>query len=197
MVNAAFFRDVVGVGDDALCLTLASLSAPLLLAKGDYYLRTGDAQTHVAFLVHGCLRAFSTASDGTEVTDCLMTRPGIAVVPTPDLLGPSSENVEALTDCELAALKIEDVVALTQTNPEAASLQTRLLQEAWLAHHALESAIRSLGSRERYLWFLESYPGVIDTVPHRHIASFLGMTPVTLSRVRSALTDKTPPPGRF
>lgn len=38
---------------------------------------------------------------------------------------------------------------------------------------------------ERYQWFLNAYPGLIDQVKHKHIASFLGMSPVTLSRLRS------------
>ncbi|MEQ2617002.1 hypothetical protein AAAT94_07475 [Intestinimonas aquisgranensis] len=40
---------------------------------------------------------------------------------------------------------------------------------------------------ERYQWFLEAYPGLIDQVTHRYVASFLEMSPVTLSRLRSAL----------
>ena len=40
---------------------------------------------------------------------------------------------------------------------------------------------------QRYQWFLENYPGLIHTLNNKHIASFLGMTPVTLSRLRHQL----------
>ena len=43
---------------------------------------------------------------------------------------------------------------------------------------------------QRYQWFLEAYPGFIDKVSNKHIASFLGMTPVTLSRLRRVLREK-------
>lgn len=56
----------------------------------------------------------------------------------------------------------------------------------------LDELARALGksASERYRWFLSNYPGLIDRVPHRHIASFLNMTPVTLSRLRRAEREK-------
>ena len=52
-------------------------------------------------------------------------------------------------------------------------------------HWDIKRAVSQKTARERYVWFLKAYPGVIDLIPHRYIASYLGMTPITLSRVRN------------
>ena len=56
-------------------------------------------------------------------------------------------------------------------------------------HMEVKRVICSLPAVERYQWFLRKYPGLVDRIANRHIASFLNMTPVTLSRIRKQLRE--------
>ena len=57
-------------------------------------------------------------------------------------------------------------------------------------HQNIKHAIYMLNAKERYNWFLREYKDLIDRVSHRHVASFLNMTPVTLSRLRKEFREQ-------
>ena len=73
---------------------------------------------------------------------------------------------------------------------EAMALYNQMLIAALKAHWELKRVLNSYTAAERYQWFLDKYPGLIDKVSNKYIASFLGMTPVTLSRLRRMLREK-------
>lgn len=58
------------------------------------------------------------------------------------------------------------------------------------SHWELKRVLNSCTAVQRYQWFLEEYPGLIDRVSNKYIASFLGMTPVTLSWLRRTLREE-------
>lgn len=62
----------------------------------------------------------------------------------------------------------------------------QFLSRALRRHWESKMILSQYSAKDRYRWFLGKYPGVIDMVNHHYVASFLGMTPVTLSRIRSA-----------
>lgn len=136
-------------------------------------------------LVKGIARAHGLSADGDEVTDRLVFVPGTPVMTSADATTPSPECFEALTDCNLIKLKISDFYRAAESTPQLLSIYNSLFESAWHNHWKVENAIRHLSAKNRYEWFLREYPGLIDAIPHRCIASFLRMTPVTLSRVRS------------
>lgn len=155
------------------------------ISKREIILEMGTQQKWFYLLKQGVACSYSLQSDGSEITDCIMAEPGMPVMPSPEFDIPSPTYIEALTDCTLVLLKISDVQNKAQYNPGLATLINRYLSRAWHDHYKTESALRLLPARDRYKWFLEEYPGVIDRVPHSRISSFLGMSPITLSRVRA------------
>ena len=131
-----------------------------------------------------------TKFSGKEVTDCIMGTPGLAVMPSARLDVPSPTRVEAVTAVNLIAIDMARVSALLKTSLGVNKLYVSILQDAWEAHWEVERVVRECSARERYLWFLGRFPGMDAVVPARYIASFLGMTPVTLSRLRSTLREE-------
>lgn len=186
----SFFQNEVGVEDDDLAARLADCSYLRTLKKGEYLIREGEGQTAASFLCSGVLRGFAVDVDGHETTGCFFARPGIPAMPVARLDVPSPLTLEALTPTTVASIDFEKVNELLSTSIAANQLYIRLLGIGWQVNWEVKEVLTQMKARERYLWFLKTYDGLIDKVPNKHIASFLGMTPVTLSRLRGILRDE-------
>lgn len=186
-MDPSFFSLYVPCDDQALLSKVAKIATIQRYRRNDTILKMGKVQEKFRLLLSGIACSFVLQSDGTETTDCLMATPGMPVMPNPDFTSPSPDYVQALTDCEIVNLDIQAINTEARTDPALASLVNGYLSRAWSDHYKTELALRTLSARERYVWFLEEYPGVIDQVPHSRVASFLGMSPITLSRVRSSM----------
>ena len=73
--------------------------------------------------------------------------------------------------------------------PELVRLYLEFQRDSLRKHWRNKLMLVQYTAQERYLWFVKEYPGVIDKMSHKHIASFLGMTTVSLSRIRRSLRD--------
>lgn len=186
----AFFRDVVGI-DNAEVLSTLSASATLVrYRKGDLVMRTGEVLDRVGFLVSGVVRCFLIDSSGRDVTDCLVARPGVVLAPSPELTKPSPDSVELLAESKIVFVPLAVVGQLLSTSLAANQLYARMVGEAWREHWEVRRVVSQLRARDRYLWFVEKNPGLMELVPNKYVASLLGMTPVTLSRLRSDLRNE-------
>lgn len=97
--------------------------------------------------------------------------------------GKAKTNLEAITKVTAAKISISDLQELMQQFPELIWLYNRMLLEALDRHWNLKEVRYRLSATERYQWFLDTYPGLVEYVKAKHIASFLGMSPVSLSRL--------------
>ena len=121
------------------------------------------------------------------MTDCFIYAHGAPIVSSIDLGEPNLLGIEALEDSELIAIPFSVVLPLVYSNLELVTLYNRLLSNSLKMHWKNKTALMQFTAAERYQWFLENYPGLIERINHRYIASFLGITPVSLSRVRRLL----------
>ena len=184
-MDPSFFNQYVSCNSQELQEELASIAILQQYKKGDLILKMGSAQTHFLLLYTGIACAYVLQDDGTETVDYIMSKPAMPTMPTADLSAPSPDYVQALTNCTLITFEISEIQARSATNPELGSYINRYLTRAWLDHFKLEDMLRKATAHARYEWFLSEYPGVIDKIPHSRVASFLGMSPITLSRIRT------------
>ena len=98
-------------------------------------------------------------------------------------------NLEAISDCIVLKLSVADIQRLIPQFPEMMMIYNRLLEHSLFYHWELKTMMYQCTAQERYEWFLKKYPGIIDQISHKYIASFLGMNPVTLSRLRKQYTN--------
>lgn len=154
--------------------------------------RIGEVQNDVYFLESGIARGYFLDVNGKDVTDCFGFQCGTAAVSFGQLeLNASSPmTIEVLEDCRFFCVPISVVIRLQKRYAEAMMLYNQLLIAAMKAHWDLKHVLNSYTAVQRYQWFLEEYPGLIDKVSNKYIASFLGMTPVTLSRLRRTLREE-------
>lgn len=180
-----FYAKALSVPREQLSQELADHTELIKVGKGTRLVSAGEIQERVAFLVSGIVRGYLLDVNGRDITDCFVFRTGEPVFAAFELGQKEGISVEALTDCELMCIPLEVAEELVARETEYALLYVRLMCTALRAHWEMKVVLYQQSAAERYQWFLNAYPGLIDQVKHKHIASFLGMSPVTLSRLRS------------
>ncbi len=159
--------------------------------KGEVLVRNGELSEAFYYVEKGCLRSYTIDSKGKE--HVLQFAPEDWIISDKESLmnnGLAILNIDAIEDSEIKVLKKPaeddfskfDAESLMQMNQKllrrAYSLQKRIIQ------------LLSASAEERYMDFLKLYPGLAQRVPQKMIASYLGITPEGLSRVRKQLVIK-------
>lgn len=183
------FRDILGLTDEDLIQDLVAIATSGTLKKGELLYREGELSDKITFLFHGLLRGYFLDANGRDITDCFVFGYGAPVMASIDPTEPAIVNVEALTDCTMLQLPIPLVMKLVDTHAQVCRLYTHFLLQSLKRHWAVKSAMYQYDATQRYQWFLRAYPGLHQQVSGKHIASFLGMTQVTLSRLRRNLRE--------
>lgn len=193
MTSAEFYHNILAIETEALAQQLAAATQEEFFKTGDLLLRAGDISNYIYFLEHGVIRGYLLNANGNDVTDCFVYRCGEACMASFDRLEmdiPSLCTLEVLEDSKCFRVPMETVIALQQKYPEVTLLYNRQLISSLEKHWGAKLALCQLSATERYQWFLETYPDLIHRIRDKHIASFLNITPVTLSRLRRTLRDK-------
>lgn len=184
-----FFIQKFGFQNVELVQELVNSSVPEQVKRRELLVEVGEIPTSVFFLVDGIVRGYVVDETGREMTDCFAYEPGDVILGCNGFNGPSFINFEALTDCTVLRIPYIALMQMLQTYPEMLLVYSRSLIEALNRHWQIKRVLYQ-PAMQRYLWFLETYPGLIDAISNKHIASFLGITPVSLSRLRGQLRNK-------
>lgn len=152
--------------------------------KGDYLLKQGRQCTHLSFIQAGQVRVYTTIED-KEVTQWISTQ-GYFITDLASFVfnTPARWNLQALTDCELYTIELEGYTELGAAIPEWHRLEKLFIAKCFVI---LEERVNShlyMTAEERYHKLLSLQPDLFNTVPLQYLASMLGMTPETLSRLR-------------
>ena len=189
MHNAQFYREVLGVTDESILELLVENSKLIVFEKGQYMICAEEVATELYFLMEGLFRGFFLDAKGREVTDCFGVVPGTPALSCSELLAPSSITIEAMERTVVLALPAYALYPYLHNNLNLMRIYNQMLWASLKEHWENKMAMVQYCAMECYQWFLRRYPGVIDRVPHRHVASFLGITPVSLSRIRRELRE--------
>jgi CRP-like cAMP-binding protein len=154
-------------------------------ARGEFLLRAGERATQAGMLVSGLLREYFLMESGVERTKAFV----MAGEPTgslADLLheGGSRAYIVAEEPSRLIVVPFEAMLALSERYLSWRIYGERLLQLLFLKKAEREYELLGLDALARYRAFLRKFPDLSARVPDRHIASYLGITPVHLSRLR-------------
>ena len=190
MDKRKFFKDILNIHDERILKKFCWLSAVATYKKGTYLITKGESQGSLFFLVEGILRGFWGNPKGKEATECFVFRYGQAALGSYRLDQPPSVNVAAETNSTIVKLPKQAVEELLLQHTELVYVYNELLIREMEEHQNIKHAIYMLNAKERYNWFLREYKDLIDRVSHRHVASFLNMTPVTLSRLRKEFREQ-------
>ncbi len=189
METRDFFRQVIGLTDDGLIDKVNSLAKIVYFKKGDLIVRQDELQSHIYLILEGVFRGYYVNVEGKEITDCLGFRCGEPAMACTRLEEASEISIESATDSKCLQLPIKEIIQLNHIYPELQQAYNHLLIQGIERHNSIKKVMQEFDARGRYQWFLEEYPGLIDIISHKHIASFLGMMPESLSRLRRTLRE--------
>lgn len=158
-----------------------------LLNKGAYLTRQEQLETDEFILLEGCLASSICDQDGKEV--CVGFYVGPSVV-TPNIArtrgGVSLVSIAATTDASLARINSNLLSNLMISSEPVRNWANGVLRDALSRKVDREWCLAALGGAERLNWFRRAFPGYEEIFTHALIASFLGITPVTMSRLRAS-----------
>ena len=166
---------------------------PVSFNKGDLFVREGQLCKHIGFLNRGIARVYYVI-DGKEITSYFNTENRNAFVCSFTAFlsrKPSFENVHFLEDAELLLLSYEQLQDLYDKRPGIQKLGRLMAEYNYVLSMERIYSLQHAPAIDRYATMLKIYPGLMNQVPHHYIASYLGITPESLSRIRkSALKRK-------
>ncbi|MXN91255.1 cyclic nucleotide-binding domain-containing protein [Flavobacterium sp. Sd200] len=173
------------------CERIRSFAITKKLRKKQYLLQEGDVWKYDAFITKGCLRTYSVDDKGSEhVISFSMENWWTGDRESLLSQQPSRFNIDAIEDCELVLFTHENFEMLCREIPAFNNMIHTILQRSFIAAQNRIQASLSLTAEEKYLNFVNKYPGFAMRIPQAMIASYLGMTPETLSRIRRQTANK-------
>ena len=192
MTNEEFYTNILGLSDQRLIQELAEETNKVYFKAGQIIFSVGEICNDIFFLEEGLIRGVILDIQGRDITDCLIFRCGETLLASFDKLEkdiPATYSVEVLEDSSFFRIPMEKVIELKEKYAEVIQLYNQMLIESLEEHREIKLALYQFTAVDRYLWFLRKYPSLINRIPYKQIASYLGMTPVTLSRIRRNLRD--------
>ncbi|MCE6989948.1 Crp/Fnr family transcriptional regulator [Dyadobacter sp. CY323] len=163
---------------------VAAFFKPEMLKKGDYYLRTGRSCNKLSFVQSGLLRVYVELED-REVTQWISTN-GYFITDLSSLVfdKPSRWNIQALTDTAIYTIDKSDYNQLGRYIPKWPQTEKLFIAHCFTTLEDRVFSFLSMTAEQRYNILFESNRELFNQVPLQYIASMLGMTPETISRIR-------------
>lgn len=163
---------------------IAGMFEPEMVRKGDFYIKSGAACNKLSFVQSGFLRLHAS-TEHKDITQWIFSK-GYFIGDMPSLTFgvPSRWNIQALTDTEVFTIQKEKYNKIADTIPRWPVIEKHFLIKCFTIMEDRIFAHLSLTAEERYSAFYEHSSELFNQVPLQYIASMLGMTPETFSRVR-------------
>lgn len=166
----------------------ASYLTPLSLRRNDYFIRQGEVCNRIAFVVSGVLRNYYLSTAGEEVTYCL-SFPGKLINAYSSFITREKtfENIHVVSDAELLVLQRNDYEKLIKSSRNWLLLSKIIAEQIYLEMEKRLLILQMQSAEKRYQDLITNYPGYLQEIPLKYLASFLGITQRHLSRLRSSM----------
>lgn len=168
--------------------TAGAAAAP---EKGECLYYGGEDSTNLYFLISGILRGFTVSASGKEYTECILHKYGHAHI---GMIGMDdrqefklNKNLEALTEADLIYFDVRPIIKELPNSIEFLRVYVKKLEESYAQMWEVREIMRE-SAQARYAWFQRTYPKLQNIMQLKDVATFLGITPVTLSRIRARET---------
>lgn len=182
-----YLRSYLGVSEEDMQVLL-SYFHPTILEKGDYFVKAGRICDKLSFHTAGLMRVYGHYGE-KEITQWISYKGNFIT----DLGGiicdePSRFSVQALTRCECYTIDKKEYLTLGQVISRWPVIERLLITHCFRFLETRIFALLSMSAEERYRYLQEQNPDLFSSVPLKYLASMMGMTPESLSRIRNKMT---------
>lgn len=164
---------------------ITAVFQPKKLRKKQYFLQEGDVCKCVGFIVKGAMRQYSVDDKGVEhITQLFIENWWASDRESAVMLTMSKYNIDAWEDTDLLIVTTPDMLNLMDKIPSFGQMTRLMDQKSFIASQRRLSSTLSTTAEKRYEEFSKNHPQLIQRFPQHIIASFLGITKETLSRIK-------------
>lgn len=176
---------------DEMANAIAQNFQPRSFKKGELFLREGKISEEYLFLEEGFMRSFLFDTEGNEITTNFFS-PNSVVFEVASFFQqiPSQENIQALTDCKGWILTFDELNMLFHTIMEFREFGRAILVKGFAALKIRTLSMINKTAEQRYEMLVNAKPEIFQHSPLKYIASYLGVTDTSLSRIRKEFSKK-------
>ena len=174
-------------------ILLLAQSAVVSAPKNTHLIHTGDEVTHVLYLLEGIVRYYITTEAGREVTKAFYK--DSFLIGSFDVTfnkGANKFSVQALSDVRFLKVPLSNIRSLLETSHEFSKAYNRFLTSVFIFKEKREIELLSMTGKERFESFNQEFPEIAEEISGVTLASYLGVTPVQLSRIKKTVWPKVP-----
>lgn len=188
-----FYHDIIGIKSETVIQELAENSRIRKLNAKDLLVKEKEKVEEISFLykVGGIVKAYYKNQKGKNQIHCFAHLPGEPLVGIMNLDKNMATflTVEAVTDCEIVSTSAEVIQMLSRESIEVALVCNRMQGITALREYEYRKVILTCTPAQRYEYFLDAYPELIEKVNKKDVASYLNMTPECFSRMLKETRD--------
>jgi len=171
--------------------SLSELFIPTILEENEFFVKEGKYAQGIGFLETGIARAFFVNKEGKEYNKQFFVGPTL-IGAYSSLLTKQKNKIaqQTLTECKIWKAPFHDIELLYTKYHDFERLGRKIAEHYFLEKEKKEIEMALLDAEKRYLILREEFPGLEMKIPQYHIASYLGISPTQLSRVRNKMSKR-------
>jgi CRP-like cAMP-binding protein len=182
-------KQLTGFSDSELGIVLKYFE-PKTIKKKINLLTAGAISKEVYFIINGCMRLFYE-KEGVDISAYFFTERMFAGAYDSFISQkPSRHSIETIEECQVLAISHSAYQHLFTEFPKMNEFVRKVLEERFVSLHELFTSLLLDSPEERYLNLIKDRPDLINRIPQHQLATFIGVTPVSLSRIRNRVAKK-------
>lgn len=174
-------------GDKALCDKMTDISTFMKVGNGECILEAGERTDYICLVISGLIRGFYIDASGNDITKCFSLEGDWCCGYSYLSKSPSPFYLETIENTVLAKFDIEKSNKILEEYPVMRDKVEQLLGRILMQSEKRLLSFTAMEAKNRYLSLLKEQPELVSRAKQEHIASYIGITPSSLSRIKKSL----------